>query len=389
MGETIFVPPPLDVDAVIFPQPSWAQPFAPYLSSSPRPVRVISPCVGVNAPERAAREMGMAWHSCGDYDVNCSLRGPLQLLAADPSTVHAGARAGDVLRLDINTLDLTADGLVSGPPCPPFSTIGSRMLELDPRSCVFLSVAAWIIHLITHGRLSWWILENVPGIRKRRRGEDSSFGDWFMREMRQSLPAGWSVSLVEHNSALCCLPQSRDRIFFVGTSPNLRRTPLQRRVLLQPPLTRPRVDIIHFLDKVERPGDFESLTLRQQVNVLEQLKNYRASASEGSTVGIVDVARDPLRNMDSKARDGGTRCLRTNCSHLWILPSPSCEAWFGPRGRFLSREEKCRVAGIVPSSLRALSDAAVDTAVGNTIPVPLVGHIMYAVLRAWILSLEA
>jgi hypothetical protein len=117
--------------------------------------------------------------------------------------------------------------------------------------------------------------------------------------------------------------------------------------------------------------------------MLAQLQSFQPSCAEDATVAIVDVARDPFGQVDATAVAGGTRTLRTNCAYLWILPSTAWVPTFGVRGRFLSRDEKCRIAGLVPSSLSGLSDNDVTRAVGNTIPPPLVGVVMYPVLRAW------
>ena len=272
---------------------------------------------------------------------------------------------------------------VSGPPCPPFSSIGKRLIEMDARASVFVTVAMWILHLVHHGNLTWWVLENVSGIRKRRRGETKSFAEWFLDEMGPELPTGWRIDVVEHNSCECLLPQSRPRVFFIGTSGALRQTPLQRRLLSTAPLSRPRVDIIHFLDPSPSTEDWYALTLRQQVNLLEQLHSFQSSCAPDATVAIVDVARDPLGQVDATAVVGGTRTLRTNCAYLWVLPSAAWVPTFGSRGRFLSRAEKCRIAGLVPSSMAGLSDNDVERAVGNTIPPPLIGVVMYPVLRAW------
>jgi hypothetical protein len=119
-----FRPPPLDSDAAIFQNPQWAEPFAKFLRHAARPVRVISPCAGVNGPERAAREMQMPWQSLGDFDCNPPLRPALLLLADNPDVVHVGPRSGDVLTVPLGDLDLSADGLVSGPlPYPPYPPI--------------------------------------------------------------------------------------------------------------------------------------------------------------------------------------------------------------------------------------------------------------------------
>ena len=332
----------------------------------------------------------MPWHSCGDYDTLVYYKPVLELLGSKPDVIHVGSRAGNVCDIPLSALDTSADGLVSGPPCPPYSTIGKRLCTLDPRSAVFVCVATWVLHLIHHGSLRWWIIENVLGIRKRKHGETESFADWFVREMRNELPVGWQLDVVEHCSSLTGVPQKRGRVFFVGTSPALRATPLQRRLLRAPPVRRPAADIVELLDQAAQADDWELLTLRQQVNLLAQLDAFRATEASRTTIGICDVARDPLRKMDGDISTGRTKTLRTNCSHLWILPGHDAahRHIFGDKGRLLNRSEKCRLSGMVPSSLRDLTSHEVDVAVGNTIPVPLIGCILYPVLRCWVESLR-
>ena len=173
------------------------------------------------------------------------------------------------------------------PTVPPFSSIGKRLIEMDARASVFVTVAMWILQLAHHGTLTWSVLENVSGIRKRRRGETKSFAEWFLDEMGPELPTGWRIDVVEHNSCECLLPQSRPRVFFIGTSGALRQTPLQRRLLSTAPLSRPRVDIIHFLDPSPSTEDWYALTLRQQVNLLEQLHSFQSSCAPDATVELL------------------------------------------------------------------------------------------------------
>ena len=91
-----FQPSPLDVDAPTFTQPQWARGKALLLQKSLRPVRVISPCTGLNAPERASREMGMDWVSAGDYELNQDLHPVLNIISGHHGRLHIGRVRGDV-----------------------------------------------------------------------------------------------------------------------------------------------------------------------------------------------------------------------------------------------------------------------------------------------------
>ena len=102
-------------------------------------------------------------------------------MAARREDIHIGGHDGDVLHVDLKSLDLSTDAIVAGPPCPPFSAIGSRLCEVDPRSSVFVCVALWAVYLAVHGRLAWWCFENVEGICKRKTGGAAdSFAGWFI-----------------------------------------------------------------------------------------------------------------------------------------------------------------------------------------------------------------
>jgi len=314
----------------------------------------------------------------------------LAKLTNAPDKLLVGRRQGSVLNVDVRDLDPETDGIVSGPPCPPFGSMGKRLVELDARSSVFVAVCMRILHLSRNGRLTRFIIENVSGVAKRKKGASASFAERSICEMMRDLPAGWHIEPIQHNSAQCLLPQSRPRCFFVGIAASLRATPFQRRVFSMAVPSWGEVDIVHFSSPVASPDDWRSLSLRQQTNVLEYLEQYRELCRDPNcekaarTVGVVDIARDPLKGVDGKIAIGGVRTLRTNNSHLRLLPSPQLEATFGERGRRRNRDEKCRLAGLVPESLSELDEPPdLEIAIGNTIPVPLIGVVLAPVLRAW------
>ena len=64
---------------------------------------------------------------------------------------------------------------------------------------------------------------------------------------------------------------------------------------------------------------------------------------------------------------------------------------FGERGRFLTIEEKCRLVGIELASVRpfiGLGSDFAEVAIGNSIPVTLVGSVRIPILCVWILAMR-
>ena len=101
----------------------WAEPLRPRIKRAPRPLRVLSPCCGLNGPGRAIDALEVPWASAGDYDVSFFLYKYLSQWIPF-SSIGCGRVAGDVLDIPLDHLALDIDALISGPPCPPFSCIG-------------------------------------------------------------------------------------------------------------------------------------------------------------------------------------------------------------------------------------------------------------------------
>jgi site-specific DNA-cytosine methylase len=372
-----------------------------------RPVRVASPCVGVDSPARAAMALKFPWVSVLVYDIEPELLPALRALhGADHSKMRIGRRCGDVTRL---SSDLIArhlgqhgfqecDGLVSGFPCPPYSSIGSRKLASDPRSLVCTAVVNMICWLAKNHRLMWFVLENVPGITKRKHGDEESFADWLMRyileQLNKEAVTGWDCKLKPHTAAHCSLVQHRARVFFVGTSPLLREMPIQRALLNTPVPERPKASLRTILSPTRADEDFVSTTCGQQMNVLMQLQALDKMADVdqkfGDIIAIADISRDPSKEagVDSDLKIDRCATFRTNNRFLWLIPGRNLRSTYGEHGRYLSRDEKCLASGIAPGSLRELSLHRLEVALGNTIPPPLVGDILAPVLSAWTLAMR-
>lgn len=129
-----------------------------------------------------------------------------------PATRHLG--------IDISTLtgsDLLAqsglkngelDGLIGGPPCQGFSTIGRRNPN-DRRNSLF----SHYIRLVAETQPRFFIAENVPGILQERNKD-------ILRSALELLPANYELLPA---TKVCAMdfgaPTTRTRVFFVGFDP--------------------------------------------------------------------------------------------------------------------------------------------------------------------------
>ena len=373
-----------------------------------RKVRVASPCVGVDSPCRAAMALKFPWVSVLIYDIEAELVPALDRMHGPVGTpwIRAGPRKGDVTQLTEKLLlDHLAqhgfrvcDGLVSGFPCPPYSSIGSRKLGDDPRAAVCTAVVNMIKWLAKRSFLQWFVLENVVGIKKRARGQVESFADWLMSfimaELEREGLKGWRCAMRPHSAADTSLVQHRDRVFFVGTSSHMRETTVQRALGSMPLPVRPRVNLLSILEHRSSEIDFANLTFQQQLNVMTQMKRFdemeAADPNFAHEMGVVDASRnaDKEHCVDGDIKLDKVSTFRTNNKFLWLIPHRLLRHTFGPYGRLMSREEKCAASGLLASSLTGLSDHRLEVAIGNTIPPPLIGDILAPLLASWTLHMR-
>ena len=260
------------------------------------------------------------------------------------------------------------------------------------RAQVCTAVVNMIKWMVKDNHMVWFVLENVPGIMKRKRGDPESFSDWLMKFIISELEAegcmGWTIVLRPHTSADCGLCQHRDRVFFVGIAPCLRTKAVQRSLLSAPLPVRPQVGLLSVVERRSSAEDFDGLTPNQQLNVMAQVKKFddmeAADPNFKHPMAVIDAGRNPDKDsVDDNLKFDRCSTFRTNNKLIWIVPQKALRDIFGPYGRFMSKEEKCRASGLEPRSLVDLSTHRVEVAIGNTIPPPLIGDVLAPVLASW------
>ena len=126
--------------------PVWVQNavwqgFVRRLGSLPFAASVLELCAGAGTASLALQLLlGVdKVRLAGAWDIDPALQGIHQAihgLAKTKRRVHLGPHHGDILALDLRSFP-SANILVAGPPCPPFSSCGKRMALGDPRAKPF------------------------------------------------------------------------------------------------------------------------------------------------------------------------------------------------------------------------------------------------------------
>lgn len=141
---------------------------------------------------------------------------------------------GDIANLSIDeTLRLTGlrpgelDVLDGSPPCQGFSVVGKRILD-DSRNTLFREY----VRLLRGLRPKTFVMENVPGMIK---GKMKLVFAEILRALKAS---GYRVSARVMNAMYFHVPQSRERVIFIGVRDDLDVMPSHPPALAWPPTTR-------------------------------------------------------------------------------------------------------------------------------------------------------
>ena len=188
------------------------------------------------AQHLAPRESGAStvvslFAGCGGSSLGYSMAGFRELLAVewDDNAVETfklnfpgvPVYHGDIAKLSVEEcLSLTGlepgqlDVLDGSPPCQGFSTAGKRNLD-DPRNGLFREY----VRLLRGLRPKVFVMENVSGMIKGK------MKLVFAEAMRELKASGYKVSARLMNAMYFHVPQSRQRLIFIGVREDVGKEP--------------------------------------------------------------------------------------------------------------------------------------------------------------------
>ncbi len=164
------------------------------------PLRIGTDCSGIEAPIQALRQLKIPYTHCFSSDIDPYV---IKSIKAnyEPTIIFS-----DITQRNISEVP-DIDLYVAGFPCQPFSMAGDRAGFKDHRGTVFWSC----LEVIKIKQPKYFILENVKALIWHDKGNT-----WKI--IRESLQLkGYIVKSKILNTKDYGIPQSRERLFIVGT----------------------------------------------------------------------------------------------------------------------------------------------------------------------------
>jgi len=369
-----------------FPSPCWTHLLQPFRGMR-REIYLALPCLGLDACSHALTELGIPFYVEYGHDTQMGLLGPITDLHGPNATGIQLGTSGDILAVDISTWR-RVDGIVSGPPCPPWSDIGLQHGWDDARAAVFQKVTDIIVDQ-GHKGAYFFIVEMVEGM-SHIRARDAQYPcpasphTVWVAELGERAPM-WEVHVWRMNTKRY-LPQNRPRLYTVGVNTAMGcRSPT-------PPL-RPHLAVRPGLDNILHPGIpaiQENTLSTQHRHNLDAAKRHilnKLSAAHGDDPArcrevwaAIALDRNPDRQWGVAIRlDGTVATLRTAHVWQWILHWRDGELLVSRR---LHPIEHLTLQGFPPELAESMSQVDVVKGAGNACSVPVMGAVLACVLQA-------
>ncbi len=335
-------------------------------------LRVILPCAGIDAPGNAMCILGWPIECVGLWETDPQCADVLRRCYGKKNkALHLGPLEGDITRVGPESLPW-AHGLISGPPCPPWSTRGSHKSFADPRAQVFVQVLKFIRALARRGLL-FYVLENVGGIKQKRKGRQQAPLQRILAKLSRDCPMFLPPTVWELNARDFGLAQSRPRVWIVGLRQESVRRPLRG------PLCRGRrPPLAVFLAKLPNTP-MRSLTLRQQEHVREQKRRAAPRALRGPHLMVFRADRRVQGGWSQTRFDDCVPTLMCGKQYLWIQSVGGPCSRLGYVSRFLDPRERAALQGFGLDGFAHLPASTLNRLFGNTMPVPVVGAVLHRI----------
>ena len=341
--------------------------------------QISFPYAGIGGPERALYACKFKFTPVNEFDKEqCCIRA---LHALHGSRQH-DSRCLDILEsTDADWQD--SDGLVGGPPCLPWTVLGSTRGWHDPRSDCFVNLLERIREMSLRKRpLLWAVIENVESLMWAVNGTRgiNKIIDWW----HENMPHWEPLDVMVVDSRDCGLPQSRRRVFMVSVSKMVSHV---AGMVPEEPAKLTKVKLEPFLSDGRGAGSREKpLTAKLQANIdyyNATFSSLQAKDATGAKFACVNVSRAPGEKFKASFKYDECPTVTFSSRYMYVLKKSGIVSDKVPSiGRFATLEDLCNVSGV---SFASLSDVLTKTqmyhALANVITPNAAGVVLASVMK--------
>ncbi|CAE7229453.1 ngoPIIM [Symbiodinium sp. CCMP2592] len=315
-----------------------------------RAVVVAEPCCGISGYRSLCSSVGVSWEPTAVYENDKGLAHFWRdCLGQQADQLNLGMH-GDILKVDVASLQQEPEGLIAGPPCQPWAMCGLRPQQADPRCEVWEQTVEMIIHFAHRGSLMFFLLENSSAMMGSR------FLDDTLERLRLCIP-WFEIDFVKHDLGSVG-PMHRERLWVRGLRkdclsedgklPAVLRQPWET-AGIQPPTLR----------SLLLPGKANDTTDSMTATQAANLQLYIQAVAEERRkhefdLAVVELDRCPLRAVGGRVHKDRVPSLRTQGPLLFVLSTadihlPSSQMEFH---RYVLPEERLILQGHSPNLLQ-------------------------------------
>lgn len=305
---------------------------------------------------------------------------------------------GDITKIDLGNVP-NHDILFGGFPCQPFSRSGkwynknNKTIENDERSNLFL----YLVKLLDLKKPKYFLFENVKELTKIRQKDGTLYLDNIVSQLEA---VGYNTYHKVINSKYFNVPQSRDRVYFVGIRKDLNQSfsfPISQDI------NKNIEDILEYSDNFKYSWDHKrknyKILLNETKNGKKSLKNHNFEKGHSRNEVMYHLLKNSKNNITTRSKNiellcslfgdtpsGQTRQQDRVYSTKGISPTITAmlvpSIYDGKYIRELSPKEASRLQGFPDSFYLHNNEKAAYKQIGNAITVTVVAAILKQLFKS-------
>lgn len=271
-------------------------------------------------------------------------------------------------------------GIVGGPPCQGYSTVGTRNVD-DPRNHLYLEYC----RIVETVRPQFFVIENVKGLLTLNNG---MFKEDIINRFSK---LGYNIQYKVLNAAHYGVPQKRERVFFIGLKDKTMTFPKEKewfvstsQALSDLPVLDNRSEYFDTYEYLNEPlNDYQKLMRKKS----DRIYNHNYTKHTEQTKNIISMIKDGGRISDLPEEYWGVRKYNKAFQRM-NSQEPSHTIDTGHRNYFHYKEnrvpsvrESARIQSFPDDFIFIGSKTSQYKQVGNAVPPLLAEEIAKQIMR--------